>query len=416
MARTTSASASSSIERVSRPCLPVVAARMSSAAASYVGLRQLARLGHALVAQDLGAELGAGAHLLAGGVEEVGEPQHPVVLVREVGGLHRGGRHLDLFGHGDTSAIRGARARCEVAGVDGADPDERGVAGAAGGSPGRATRRRAAARTARPTTLGDAAVDVRDQGAQAAAGLAAERLEETGDVGVGHRPVALDDRAGVVVGEHRHQVAAAAVQRLAGGVEQLERDVDLAGHAAGPHRQVAGERRDAGHLVGPLGGRQPGELEHDAVGGRESGDAEVALAVPRLHLDALDDDVEVDGDGRGGEQADGAREPRRRAARRRAGGGARGSRPARGGRRARRRTPLPRRCRASRRGGPREALVVVGAAISKGSGAPPAFSAASRSSGRVIGSRRGSPSRVLAGGAGGAPRSTVTIRGPGARR
>ena len=72
--------------------------------------------------------------------------------------------------------------------------------------------------------------------------------------------------------------------------------------------------------------------------------------------------------------------------------------------------------RASGRDGPRAAWWSSVAAISKGSGAPPARSAARRSSGRVNGSRRGRPSRTEAGGAGGVPRSTLTITGPGARR
>ncbi|PRP52220.1 hypothetical protein C7B66_21660, partial [Bacillus halotolerans] len=101
-----------------------------------------------------------------------------------------------------------------------------------------------------PDDARSAVADVCDEGAQPATRLAAQGLEETGDIGVGHRPATLDDGAGVMVGEHRHQVAPTTVQGLAGGVEQLERQVDRGRHPAGGHPEVAGQRRHPPQLVG----------------------------------------------------------------------------------------------------------------------------------------------------------------------
>ena len=381
--------------------------------------RQLGGLGHRGVAEHLVAEPGPRAQLVAGRVEQVGQPQHPVVLVGEVGRLDRGQRHPPgLLGRpagrepggssliAVTSASTGASSGRQVGGLD--RPDHHavhvtdlarpeGVPAVGEQRPrddadhGRLARRR---RWRRAPGAGPGPRGTGRRAAPPPAGRPGGRGRRRTD-------------AGVLRGEHREQVAATAADRLGGGVRELEGDLDV---TPGPRRRGRRGRRAArrrGPARRPTGrpGTRPARRRcrrpwrgspppRRCAGARTWRGCRPRSRRCRGRWSAW----------RAGRPR---RAARRRCRRRRAGRAARASRPGRAGRPGRRRTPRPHRTRGSHRAGRRAGSRRTGSTRSKGRGAPPARSATSRSSARVRVTRRGSASSRPVGGGGGVLRSMV---------
>ena len=286
MARTTSASASSSTERVSSPCLPVVAARMSSSAWAKVAGDSSAGVDDVGVGEDLGAEAGAGAHLVAGGVEEVGQRQHLVVLVGGDG--RRGVRRCPHVGAGDVEVAR-RWAHAGPPGPGRAPARWRGRRGRRG-----ATRRRESpsswrgVRECQPSASSTHETDARRRSWRARTprrpAPAAVRGPRCGwrrrRWPPRRRPSSSPSASttpsawSISTGTRSERPDA---QRLADRVDEREGQVDLARAPCDvAERDVLRDGGDPGELGGPLVGGEPRQLEDDAVAGRRG----VATASP----------------------------------------------------------------------------------------------------------------------------------------
>ena len=275
-------------------------------------LRQLGRVDDVGVGEDRGAEAGPLAHVGARGVEEVGEAEHLVVLV----GVQRG--------VGDAAAAAGS------------------AWGRSGSSlmrspgPGRAPARW------RDLRGGTAHAEPR-----IVVGLVrSERVPAVGQQHPGHEADVGRLLVGDAGGEHAQPAAALGVDggdrggrrrrrrgarparrgrlRRAGssapgrgrsGRRAAPRRSRRRGGRAGRSRRaprtrsrpdVVGDVGRAGELARPLVGGEPRELEDEAVAGGERRHGVAGLPVPGLDLGARGGDVDVEGQRRGGEQADGA--------------------------------------------------------------------------------------------------------------
>ena len=258
---------------------------------------QVGGVGDGVVAQHLGAEADHAAQLAAGAVEDVGELEQLGVLV---GAL----RHPD--GHA-TSASTGASSAARSSGMTRATSRRRPVLVAPGAQGPPAVGHQGPGEHA--DRAGLLARHVGDQRPQPAAGLGGQSGQRGHRLGVGELAAgAVGDRAGVVVHQHRDQVGAVGPGGLDRGVGQLVREVDPVGHDRVVQRQVLGHDGDPGQLGSPRPGREPRELEDQPVLCRQRRDRAAVLPVPRLHLHRTRGHVDVDGDGRGGQQPDRAEE------------------------------------------------------------------------------------------------------------
>ena len=304
--------------RVSRPCLPVVAPRMSLL---RLGVRRASTARRTpttrLVAQDVLAEPGRARSSSPDAVEQVGQPQHPVVLVVQVGRLGGGrGRRAGSpaascrgsAGPGSCRHLRehGRELAGQVGGVDPADVHPVGAVDVAWaqGVPAvgeqrprdharrRSSRRRRRRRPARATGPGDSSENARSTEFTSSSDSGAPSASSTS-------PVCWAARTGT-------RSDASAARGLRGGVRQLERHVDERRHRRRAHRQVLGQHADAAELGGHWEARNQASSKTTPSTVESVATASAGLAVPRPGADAARGDVDVDRGHGGGEQADGA--------------------------------------------------------------------------------------------------------------